>query len=293
MPSLQSIHSKASPDTDSEKASFLAPPRPSTDSLNITIIEALNDDAATPLPSRLSTYHLLTAPSVTLTLASYALLSLHSSTFETLLPHLGHTASHAAGLGIPCAWLQPVLLAVKVLAATRILTLVPRLVARVGLLPTYRRTSLAFPALYALVPLLALAVHATGAAPAVAATTSTLALLLHTTLAGAAHVLALLLIMSAAPDAASTGAVVGVVAVAELFKALAVAVTGLTYYLGAGHGVLAVHAALWAALCGLAGAGAAVAWRLRETPRVGADIPQECLVWEGMFDRESEDGRGL
>lgn len=227
-------------------------------------------------------------------LASYSLLSLHSSTFEVLLPHIGHTATHNGGLGIPCAWLQPIMLGVKVVAAIRIMRLVPFVVEQVGLLPMYRKTSVAFPVLYALVPLLAVAVNALGGGPAFSAILSTIAMLLKTTLAGAAQVLVLLLIMSAAPDASSTASVIGVVSIAELFKALAVGVSGMSYYLSSDYySVVIVNGSLWVALCGMAAVGAAVAWRLRETPRVGADIPEECLVWEGMFDSESDDGRGF
>ena len=279
--------SESSSDYDCEKAAFLMP----EDDLNITIIEALNDG---PLPSRISIYQLLSAPSVSIMLASYSLLSLHSSTFEILLPHIGHTATHNGGLGIPCAWLQPIMLAVKVVAAIRILRLVPFVVEKVGLLPMYRKTSAAFPVLYAVVPLLAVAVNALGGAPVFSAILSTIAMLLKTTLAGAAQVLVLLLIMSAAPDASSTGSVIGVVSIAELFKALAVGVSGMSYYLSSDYySVVIVNGSLWFALCGIAAVGAAVAWRLRETPRVGADIPEECLVWEDMFDSESDDGRGF
>lgn len=217
------------------------------------------------------------------------MLSLHSSTFEILLPHLGHTA----GLGIPCAWLQPVMLAVKVVAAIRILKLVPFVVTKLGLLRMYRRTSLAFPLLYAIVPLIAIVVNATGAPATLSAILSTVAMLLKTTLAGAAQVLVLLLIMSAAPDASSTGSVIGVVSIAELFKALAVAVSGMSYYLSSGYSVVIVNGSLWASLCAIAIVGVAVTWKVRETPRVGTDIPEECLVWEDMFDSESDDGKGF
>jgi MFS family permease len=92
---------------DCEKATFLGQSllNDSSDSLNISIVEALNDNAAAPLPSYLGVSQLLTAPSVLLLLASYSILSLHSSTFEILLPHLAHTGAHQGGLGIPCAWL--------------------------------------------------------------------------------------------------------------------------------------------------------------------------------------------
>lgn len=126
---------------DCEKATFLGQSQTndSSDSLNISIIEALNDDAAAPLPSYLSISQLLTAPSVLVLLASYSVLSLHSSTFEILLPHLAHTGSHQGGLGIPCAWLTSVVTIVKIVAAIRILHFVPLIVNKVGLLSVLTR----------------------------------------------------------------------------------------------------------------------------------------------------------
>lgn len=80
-------------EVDVEKTAFLATPRHSTDSddsLAITIIEALHDDAAVaPRPSTIGFTQMLTAPSIVLLLASFSVLSLHSSTFEVILPHIG------------------------------------------------------------------------------------------------------------------------------------------------------------------------------------------------------------
>lgn len=280
---------------DSEKSAFLGQSllNDSCESLNISIVEALNDDAAAPRYSRLSIAQLLTAPSVLMLLASYSVLSLHSSTFEILLPHLGHTASHEGGLGIPCEWLQTVLVIVKIIAAIRILKFVPFVVNKIGLLPVYRRISLAFPVLYVIIPLLALAVNASGATPLISAAFNTFAMLTKTTLAGAAQVLVLLLVLSAAPDAQSTGTVIGMVSISELFKALAVGASGVSYYLSDDYEMVVVNGTLWAALAAIALAGAALTWKLRETPRVGADIPEECLVWQGMFDADSDEEAGF
>lgn len=283
---------------DCEKAAFLGqqPERDSTDSqesLAISIIEALNDDAAIPRPSRISIGQMLTAPAVLILLASFSFLSLHASTFEVMLQHLGHTDSHDAGMGVPCSWLQPVLLVVKVVAALRIMHFIPYLVSRVGLLPLYRRISFVFPALYVVVPTMALAVHATGSSPVLSAVVSTMAVLAKTTLAGAAHVLVLLLVMSATPDASSTGTLIGVVSISELPKALAVGLAGISYYLSYSHSMLAVNGSLWTALAIVALLGAFITKKLRETPRVGTDLPAECFVWQGMFDVESDDDEGF
>jgi len=276
---------------DCEKATFLGQSQPndSTDSLNISIIEALNDTTAAPLPSYLSVSQLLKAPSVLILLASYSVLSLHSSTFEILLPHLAHTGSHQGGLGIPCAWLTSVVTGVKILAALRILQTVPSLVNKTGLLPFYRHISAIFPILYITIPLLGLAVNAAGGPTLISAIFNTLAMLAKTTLAGAAQVLVLLLVLNAAPDASSTGTVIGVVSISELFKALAVGVSGVSFYLSSDYSMVIVNGSLWASLAFIAVLGAGVTWRLRESPRVGADIPEECLVWQDMFDVNGDD----
>lgn len=282
-------------DNDCEKAAFLGQSMEddSEDPLNISIIEALNDDAAAPVPSRISITQLLTAPSVLVLLASFSLLSLHSSAFDVLLPHIGHTASHNGGMGIPCSWLKPITMVVSILAAVRILHVVPFVVKKVGLLTMYRKMSFAFPMLYTIVPLIALLVNTTGASPTISAVVSTLAMLVKTTLAGASQVLVLLLVLSAAPDASSTGTVLGVVSISGLFKALAVGISGIGYYLSEGQSLVILNGSLWAALALIALVGVAVTWRLRETPRVGTDIPEECLVWQDMFDSESYDGSGF
>lgn len=280
---------------DCEKATFLGQslPNDSLDSLNISIIEALNDDAAVPRPSYLSISQLLTAPSVLILLASYSVLSLHSSTFEILLPHLAHTASHQGGLGIPCAWLTTVVTVVKIIAAIRILHFVPFVVSKIGLLPVYRRISAVFPIFYVVIPLIGVAANAAGGSPMISAAFNTIAMLAKTTLAGAAQVLVLLLVLNAAPDASSTGTVIGVVSISELFKALAVGVSGVSFYLSNDYSMAVVNGSLWAALAFIAILGAGVTWKLRESPRVGTDIPEECLVWQDMFDASSDDESGF
>jgi hypothetical protein len=127
----------------------------------------------------------------------------------------------------------------------------------------------------------------------IAAVFNTIAMLAKTTLAGAAQVLVLLLVLNAAPDASSTGTVIGVVSISELFKALAVGASGVSYYLSNDYSMVVVNGSLWAALASVAIVGAAVTWKLRESPRVGADIPEECLFWQDMFDAHSDEESGF
>lgn len=279
---------------DCEKAAFLGQSfqNDSQDSLSISIVDALKDDSSSPKPSHISISQLLTAPSVLLLLASFSALSLHSSTFDVLLPHLGQHTTQEIGLGIPCSLLQPVMLVVKVVAASSMLFL-PVLVNKIGLARLYRSISLTFPALYVILPAIALATTTCGESEVLAGAFSTLATLLKTTLASAAQVLVLLLALSMAPDASSTGTLIGVISISEIFKALAVGITGVSYFLSDDYSVLVMNGALWAALAVIASLGALITLRMRETSRVGTDLPEECLVWQGMFDMDSEDESGF
>lgn len=278
---------------DCEKAAFLGQllSNDSEESLSISIIEALND-AAAPGTSW-SVAQMITSPSVLLLLASFSILSLHASTFDILLPHLGHNGTHALGLGVPCSWVTPVILVIKCLAALRIMHFVPLLASNVGKLPVYRKISMIFPALYIVIPLMAWVVSTTGSSNTISAVFSAIATLAKTTLAGAAQVLVIVLIFSAAPDAASTGTLVGVVSISELFKALAVGVSGISFFLSDDYSMASVNGSLWAALALTALVGAGITWKLRETPRVGTDIPSECLTWQGIFDIDSDDEAGF
>lgn len=279
----------------SEKTAFLDDSMSDDEheSLNISIIEALNDHAAAPTPSKIGLGQLLTAPTVIILLLSYSLLALHSSTFEVVLPHIGHTASNQGGMGLPCQWLQLIATIVAILAAIRISRLVPSTVPSVGLLAMFRRISFMFPVLYAIVPTFGFAASAITTSTVPSAINSVIAMYVKTTLAGAAQILVLLMVLSAAPDAYSTGTVVGIISISELFKALAVGASGLTYYLSNGHGMIVVNSSLWAGLVVTAAIGVTVTWKLRKTPRVGTDIPEDCLVWQDVFDSESDSGDAL
>jgi hypothetical protein len=127
----------------------------------------------------------------------------------------------------------------------------------------------------------------------IAAVFNTIAMLAKATLAGAAQVLVLLLVLNAAPDASSTGTVIGVVSISELFKALAVGASGVSFYLSNDYSMVVVNGSLWAALAFIAILGAGVTWKLRESPKIGTDIPEECLVWTDMFDAHSDEESGF
>ncbi|KAF2773342.1 hypothetical protein EJ03DRAFT_347854 [Teratosphaeria nubilosa] len=88
-----------------------------------------------------------------------------------------------------------------------------------------------------------------------------------------------------------TDPVIGVVYIAELFKALAVGIGGIAYYVSDDYTLGLVNFASWAALAVIAAVGVGLSWRLRDSPRVGTDIPERCLTWQSIFDSESDEER--
>lgn len=261
-------------DLDCEKAAFL-----SDNDLDDPTIAVV--DFARPEPITINQF--LQAPSLLVLLASFSLLSLHAATFDVLLPHLGHSNSEHGGMGIPCDWLGLTVLMVRGIAGIAILGVIPQAVEKFGLLKLYRSVSLMFPAIYALTPLLAMAAACSTGFVAV---TSTASILIKHALSGGASVVVALLVLNTTPDAFSAGTVVGLMQVASLFKALAVAVSGASFYLSNDFSVATTNVALWTCLALFGILGAALAWFVRERPSVGGDFPSEVLCWETCFDAE-------
>jgi hypothetical protein len=106
-------------------------------------------------------------------------------------------------------------------------------------------------------------------------------------LASGASVLVALLLLAAAPDAFSTGTVIGLMQVSSLFRALAVLVSGASFYVSSEYSVAMTNLGLWAILGAFSMSGAALAWFVREGTRVEGDFPSEVLKWELAFDAES------
>lgn len=271
---LHSERSVETADMDCENSAFL---RRGSEDTNITLV-----DLARPEPITISQF--LQAPSLIVLLSSFCLLSLHASTFDVLLPHLGNSGSEHGGMGIPCAMLNIIVLAVRGIAGLIILYAIPYTTEKYGLLKLYRSISAFFPAMYILTPLLAFLVTFAGLAPIV----SVLSLLAKHLLTGSATVLVALLVLNTTPDAFSAGTVVGMMQVASLFKAFAVAVSGTSYYFSDDVSVETTNLALWTclALFGIVGAG--LAWFVRERPSVEKDFPSEVLCWETCFDADKE-----
>jgi hypothetical protein len=170
---------------------------------------------------------------------------------------------------------------VRGIAAIAILRIVPQAVEKYGLLKMYRTISVVFPAIYVATPLLAMV---TMCSSSLAAVVSTLSILVKHTLTGTAGVLVVLLVLNTTPDAFSAGTVVGMMQVASLFKALAVAVSGASFYLSNDLSVATTNYALWTCLALFGAVGAALAYFVRERPSVDRDFPSEVLCWETCFD---------
>ncbi|KAF2869375.1 major facilitator superfamily domain-containing protein [Massariosphaeria phaeospora] len=261
-------------DMDCEKAAFLS----THEEPSISVVDFVR-------PDPISVDQFLQSPSLLVLLASFSLLSLHSSTFDVLLPHLGHSSTRHGGMGIPCSWLGLLVLIVRGISGVAILYGIPRAVQKFGLLKLYRSTSLLFPAIYAITPILALAAACShGFVPII----STASILIKHTLTGGATVLVILLVLNTTPDAFSAGTVVGMMQVTSLFKALAVAVSGASFYLSNDFSVVTTNFALWTCLTLFGVVGAALAWFVRDHPSVERDFPSEVLCWETCFDADSE-----
>jgi hypothetical protein len=261
-------------DIDCEKAAFLTRDSEET---NITLV-----DVARPEPIKIGQY--LQAPSFVVLLSSFCLLSLHAATFDVLLPHLGHSSTQHGGMGIPCEWLSIVVLIVRGMASLIICFAIPYAIQKYGLVKLYRSVSLLFPATYVITPLLALLVTCSTFVPIV----SILSILIKHTLTNGAIVLVALLVLNTTPDAFSAGTAVGMMQVASLFKAFAVAVSGTSYYFSDDVSVQITNFALWTCLALFGAVGAGLAWFVRERPSVEKDFPSEVLCWEMCFDADAE-----
>ncbi|KAB2573982.1 Major facilitator superfamily [Lasiodiplodia theobromae] len=273
----QTSNSADESDMDCEKAAFLG--------------QALSDDVPSihivdfTRPEPISIGQFLQAPSLIVLMCSFCLLSLHASSFDVVLPHLGHSSSRHGGMGIPCDWLGLILLAVRAIAGAIILRAMPKIIEKFGLLRPFRSCALFFPALYIITPLLA---FLTMCSTPVTAIISSAAIMIKHLLAGGAQVLVILLMLNVAPDAFSAGTVIGLMQAASLFKALAVAVSGASFYLSTDFSVATTNYALWTSLAVFGAAGSGLAWFVRERPSVERDFPAEVLCWETCFDAEGE-----
>ncbi|KAF2836266.1 MFS general substrate transporter [Patellaria atrata CBS 101060] len=279
LPSLSQPSRTDSPSMDYEKAAFLGQEySEDDDALTIRVF-----DYSYSRPEPITINQFLQAPSLLVLLGSFSLLSLQASIFDVLLPHIGHGSTQHGGMGIPCSWLGLIVLLVRAIAGLAILKTIPYAITKLGLLKPYRSLSIIFPALYIITPVL---VFLFGCSEMLTAFVSTISIFVKHALTGSASVIVGLLMLNATPDAYSAGTVVGLMQIANLFKALAVAVSGASFYLSNDYSVAATNYALWTGLVLFGGVGAALAWFVRERPSVERDFPSEVLCWETCFDAE-------
>ncbi|KAI9681135.1 MAG: hypothetical protein M1817_002417 [Caeruleum heppii] len=264
---------------DCEKAPFLGQAR--GDDLGNPRISIV--DAAAPSP--LALCQILQAPSLVILLGSFSLLSLHSATFDSLLPHLGHSPTHHGGMGLPCSLLGLVVLMVRVVAGILVFVMVPKAVERIGLLHPYRLFAMVTPAVYIVTPALAYVFTSSTTSTALS---STAALLTKNAVTTSAQVLVAILVLDASPDAFSSGTIVGLMHSASLVKALAAGVSGASFYYSSEVSVVTTNVALWAVLVCISVGGAVAAWFVRDHPIVNQDFPAEVLKWEVAFDAGAE-----
>jgi hypothetical protein len=175
-------------------------------------------------------------------------------------------------------------LIVRGVAGLAIFFAIPYAMKKYGLLKLYRSVSLLFPATYVITPLLALLVPFSAFVPIV----SVFSILIKHTLTGGATVLVALLVLNTTPDAFSAGTAVGMMQVASLFKALAVAVSGTSYYFSGDVSMQTTNFALWTCLALFGAVGACLAWFVVERPSVEKDFPSAVLCWETCFDADAE-----
>ncbi|KAF2013113.1 MFS general substrate transporter [Aaosphaeria arxii CBS 175.79] len=262
-------------EVDCEKVAFLS-----------TDWNASSQSVATPFREPIAMSQFIQAPSFLVLLSSFSFLSLHSSMFDELLPHFGHNSAQQGGMGVPCTWLAWIVLGVRAFAGVVILRSLPQAMEKAGLLNLYRYTSLSFPSLYVATPILAMvAQYSVGLAPVIAA----VCILLKHMLTSSSTVLVSVLILNTPPDAFSTGTVVGMMQVTSLFRALAVALGGATFYLSDETSMATTNCTLWISLALLGSGGAALAYFVKERPSVERDFPSEVLRWETCFDAIESD----
>ncbi|KAI4749916.1 MFS general substrate transporter, partial [Aureobasidium sp. EXF-8845] len=236
----ETLDTRTASDLESEKESLLQ--YKTEDSEALSSVSVVDVDKQ---PSRICIDNFLQAPSFVTLLASFSILSLHSSTFEVLLPHLADSPANMGGMGLPCGLLNTIITIVKLVAAMGVYYTLPKFQAKVSVLSTYRQISIAFPGIYVLIPFLAMLATVSGAPGTSWAIFSTIAVIAKELFAEIAMVLAILLAFSAAPNAASAGTSIGLLGLSNLFKALAVGVSGLSYYLSDAYSVVAINATLW------------------------------------------------
>lgn len=238
-----------------------------------------SDDDDRPQPISFS--EIVRSRSLMVILAVYSFFTLHSASFDQLLPLLGNSPTANGGLGLPCAFITIVVLFGSLSAGAVICCFFSSSVQRFGLLPLLRLCCWAFPAIYVATPLLSQLAMATGSDAGILVASAT-AMFAKTLLAGLAQTLACILVTNSSPDPYSLATVVGFMQAASVLRSLAVAGTGLAFALGDELSMQATNYGLWATILTMSLAGAAVAHFVRDHPTV-RDYSSS-LRWEVCYD---------
>ena len=219
------------------------------------------------------------ARSLMIILAAYSFLTLHSASFDQLLPLLGNASTDTAGLGLPCSFTPLIVVLAAVAAAAVVCRWCPAAVARLGLLPLFRACCFVFPLLYAAAPLLSKLARGSQLGLMAAALVSVFVKTLAT---GCAQTLVAILVTNASPDPYSLATIMGFVQCASGVRSLAVAGTAVAYAVGSGVSVWTTNVGLWGTMAGVGAVGAAAAWFVRDHPTV-SDYSAS-LKWEVCYD---------
>lgn len=285
LPLLANLQSTEVYEHECEKGALLAElSHEDSSTLTITIVDQ-EDIGATP-SSPLSLHHLCEAPSLMTLFVSSAILQMHTSIFDTVLPHLGHTPASHRDFEIHCGWLGMIAFFFKVTAAVLILRHFSLWTGRAGSLVVFRRISAYFPSIYLSLPLGVLL--ASTIAPTSGMTIVSLSVFAKYLLAESAQSALYVLLFSMAPNAESTGTTIGFMSGANLLNAAAVGFSGMSYFASDDYSTVIVNGGLWTGLTLIAMLGIAVNRQHRERPLVGADIPVDSLAWRNFFDAERD-----
>ncbi|KAI5782020.1 major facilitator superfamily domain-containing protein [Pyronema domesticum] len=194
---------------------------------------------------------ILRSRSLMIILAAYSLFSLHSASFDQLLPLLGNSPTKLGGLGLPCSFISLVVF----FASLR----------RPGLLPSFRAACWVLPAIYFLTPLLSKL--ARESQPAIIAS-SVFSIFAKTLVTGAVKTLVLVVVTNSSPDPYSLATIMGAMELAGHVRALAVLGTGAAWWLAEDLGRGWTNYGLWATILGVSIFGAGVAHLVRDRPYV-------------------------
>lgn len=244
-------------------------------------------------PEPISLLQLIRAPSLISVLLSFAAFSLHSSTFDQLLPILGNSPSSKGGLGLPCSLLSFIVLIIGAISALITFFYFSKSVERIGLLKIYRICSCCFPIVYLATPLLT---SLSQKSEFMAGISSISSILLKGIATDFAKTLVPILVLNTSPDPYSLSSIMGFLQASTVLRSLASISTDVAMTLSAtthdGEGAFFVNMILWGILTIIAVGGAVGAWWIKDKAVVGRDYRAEQLKWEVCYDY-AEDGVGF